>query len=132
MRGGQGRTLLELQIANEDGFRTITGNTITQTQQTIIDILHMDYQTFVNSALLLQGRADAFTVKRPLERKQVLADILGLSFYDELAERAKNRAKEQEMAREQLESTIQEITNELEQRPAWQAEFEAGLGQQLV
>jgi len=25
-RGGQGRTLLELQIANEDGFRTITGN----------------------------------------------------------------------------------------------------------
>ena len=128
-RGGQGRTLLELQIANEDGFRTITGNTITQTQQVIIDILHMDYQTFVNSALLLQGRADAFTVKRPLERKQVLADILGLSFYDELAERAKNRAKEQEMAREQLESTIQEITNELEQRPAWQAEFEAGLGQ---
>ena len=128
-RGGQGRTLLELQIASEDGFRTITGNTITQTQQTIIDILHMDYQTFVNSALLLQGRADAFTVKRPLERKQVLADILGLSFYDELAERAKNRAKEQEMAREQLESTIQEMTNELEQRPAWQAEFEAGLGQ---
>jgi len=102
--GGQGRTLLELQIASEDGFRTITGNTITQTQQAIIDILHMEYQTFVNSALLLQGRADAFTVKRPLERKQVLADILGLSFYDELAERAKNRGKEHEMVREQIRS----------------------------
>ena len=127
--GGQGRTLLELQIASQDGFRTITGNTITQTQQAIIDILHMEYQTFVNSALLLQGRADAFTVKRPLERKQVLADILGLSFYDELAERAKTRAKEHEMVREQLKSTIQEITNELEQEPAWQTEFESGLGQ---
>jgi len=127
--GGQGRTLLDLQIASEDGFRTITGNTITQTQQAIIDILHMDYQTFVNSALLLQGRADTFTVKRPLERKQVLADILGLSFYDGLVERAKNRAKEHEMAREQMESGIQEITNELEQEPAWQAEFESGMGQ---
>ncbi|GAH19347.1 unnamed protein product, partial [marine sediment metagenome] len=27
-----------------------------------------------------QGHADEFTVKRPVERKQVLADILGLSF----------------------------------------------------
>ncbi|MDD5509431.1 MAG: SMC family ATPase [Dehalococcoidales bacterium] len=127
--GGQGRTLLELQIADGDGFRTITGNTITQTQQAIIDILHMDYQTFVNSSLLLQGRADAFTVKRPLERKQVLADILGLSFYDGLAERAKDRSKEYQMVREQMEGTIREITGELSQEPVWRAEFEAGSGQ---
>ncbi len=127
--GGQGRTLLDLQIAGRDGFRTITGNTTTQTQQAIIDILHMDYQTFVNSSLLLQGRADAFTVKRPLERKQVLADILGLSFYDGLAERAKDQSKEYEMVREQMEGTIREITGELSQEPAWQAEFEAGSGQ---
>ncbi|MDD5590520.1 MAG: SMC family ATPase [Dehalococcoidales bacterium] len=124
--GGQGRTSLELQIVGGDGFRAITGNTITQTQQAIIDILHMDYQTFVNSSLLLQGRADAFTVKRPLERKQVLADILGLSFYDGLAERAKNRAKEHEMVREQMAGTIREITGELSQEPVLQSEFEAG------
>jgi len=124
--GGQGRTILELQIAGNNGFRTITGNTISQTQQSIIDIVHMDYHTFVNSALLLQGKADAFTVKRPLERKQVLADILGLSFYDELAERAKELSKEQEIVGRELKSTIKEMTSELELKPSWQAEFDAG------
>jgi exonuclease SbcC len=123
--GGQGRTLLELQIADRSGFRTITGNTIAQTQQSIIGIVHMDYHTFVNSALLLQGQADAFTVKRPLERKQVLADILGLSFYDELEERAKERSKEKEIAGRGLESAIKDITAEVEQKPSWQAEFDA-------
>jgi len=83
-QGRSGQTILEFQIATGNGFRSITGNSMTQTQQKITDVLHMDYPTFVNSALLLQGRADEFTVKRPVERKQVLADILGLSFYDEL------------------------------------------------
>jgi len=79
-RGRSGQTILEFQIATGNGFRSITGNSMTQTQQKITGVLHMDYPTFVNSALLLQGRADEFTVKRPVERKQVLADIMGLSF----------------------------------------------------
>ena len=122
--GGPGRTILELQISGENGFRSITGNTISQTQQAIIDVVHMDYQTFVNSALLLQGHADSFTVKRPLERKQVLADILRLSFYDELVERAKNRVREKELVKSELEGSIRVIRSELEKRSSWQAELE--------
>ena len=80
-RRASGRTILEFQVAAEDGFRSITGNSVQQTQQEIIKVLHMDYSTFINSALLLQGRADEFTVSNPAKRKQVLADILGLSFY---------------------------------------------------
>jgi len=123
-RGGSGRTILELQIATGDGFRSITGDSIAQTQQKIINILHMDYPTFTNSAFLLQGHADEFTVKRPVERKQVLADILGLSFYDELEERAKDLAKQQETEKAQLDSTIREIGDELARKPAYEAEFE--------
>ena len=128
-RGSAGKTILEFQIASDSGFKALTGNSIAQTQQKIIDVLRMDYPTFVNSALLLQGRADEFTIKRPVERKQVLADILGLSFYDRLEEQAKNRAKEQEMERTQLESTIQDINSELAQKPSYEAEFEAGQSQ---
>lgn len=122
--GGVGRTILDLQISGDQGFRTITGNTISQTQQTIIDIVHMDYQTFVNSALLLQGHADSFTIKRPIERKQVLADILRLSLYDELVEKAKNRVRENELVKSELEGSIGVIHSELEKRSSWQAEFE--------
>jgi len=124
-QGGAGQSLLEFQVATGDGFRAITGNTIAQTQQKItVDILHMDYPTFINSAFLRQGHADEFTIKRPTERKEVLADILGLSIYDELEGQAKELAKQQELEKTQLESSIQEIIDELAQKPAYQAEFE--------
>ncbi len=131
-RGRSGQTMLDFQIATGNGFKSISGDSITQTQQKIINVLHMDYATFINSALLLQGRADEFATKRPVERKQVLADILGLDFYDELEERAKELAKEQEADGVQLESAIKDIEDELAQKPAYEAELEeaqAGLSQ---
>ena len=128
-RGHSGRTILELQIATGNGFRSITDDSIAQTQQKIINILHMDYPTFTNSAFLLQGHADEFTVKRPAERKQVLADILGLSFYDELEERAKEQAEQQETEKTQLDSAIKDIDDELGRKPAYEAEFEKAQGE---
>lgn len=128
-RRRSGKTTLEFQIAAGDGFRSITGNSIAETQQKVIDVLHMNYPTFVNSALLLQGRADEFTLKRPVERKQVLADILGLSFYDELEERAKQLANQQEAVKSQLESAIQDINDELAQKPAYEADLEQAQSQ---
>jgi len=122
-RGSSGQTILEFQIASEDGFKTITGDSVTQTQQKIINVLHMDYDTFINSAFLRQGHADEFTIKRPVERKQVLADILGLSFYDELEAQAKELAKQQETGKAQIESTIQDISDELAQKPVYEAEL---------
>jgi len=123
-RGRSGQSILEFQIATEDGFRSITGNSITQTQQKIINILHTDYPTFINSAFLLQGHADEFTIKRPVERKQVLADILGLDIYDELERQAKELAKQQETEKAQLNSAIKDISDELVQKPAYEAELE--------
>ncbi len=123
-RSRAGQTILELQVATGDGFQSITGDSITQTQQKIIALLHIDYDTFINSAYLKQGQADAFTRQSPSQRKQVLADILGLSFYDELEEKAKELVRQQEMAKMQLESAIQDIDNELAQKPACESELE--------
>jgi exonuclease SbcC len=131
-RSGQGKTILEFQIATKGGFKALTESSIAQTQQKITDTLHIDYTTFVNSALLLQGRADEFTIKRPVERKQVLADILGLSFYDKLEEEAKDRAKEREVAKAQLENATREIEQELSQKPTYETELEAGQSQLAV
>jgi len=118
-----GQSLLDFQIATDNGFKSLSAETITQTQQRIIDVLHMDYKTFINSAFLRQGHADEFTTKRPVDRKQVLADILQLSFYDQLAEQAKEQARQQETLRTQLETTISDINQELSHQPAYQAEL---------
>lgn len=114
---------LELQIKAGDAFRPLTGTTIRDTERKIVDVLRMEYETFINSAFLLQGRADEFTVKPPAERKKVLADILGLAYYDTLEERAKQKSREREETRRGLEAAIREIDAELVRRPQYEAEL---------
>ncbi len=70
-------------------FRTLTAKGVRATQQRIVETLKLDYETFVNSAYLRQGRADEFMLKRPSERKQVLASLMKLDQYDSLAEKAR-------------------------------------------
>ncbi len=123
-RRAAGQSSLELQISSGDGFRPITGNTIAQTQQKIIEVLHMDYDTFVNSAYLRQGHADEFTRQAPSKRKEVLGNILGLAIYDQLEDQAKELAKQHEVDSVQLENTIKEISSELAQKPTYEAELE--------
>lgn len=120
---GSGQTLLDLQVAAEEGFKSIGGNTVAQTQQRIVDILRMDYATFVNSAFLRQGHADEFTIKPPGERKKVLADIMGLSLYDELEEKAKSRVREKDQQLSALQSAVQEMQHEIERRGEYEEEL---------
>ncbi|NJM28236.1 MAG: SMC family ATPase [Pseudanabaena sp. RU_4_16] len=84
---------LEFQINTEGKFRSLTERGLRATQQVILSHLKMDYDTFINSAYLRQGRADEFMLKRPSDRKQVLAEILTLSQYDDLSDRAKDIAR---------------------------------------
>jgi exonuclease SbcC len=111
-----GQSLLELQIMSPQGYTPITGDTIAETQRRIVDVLRMDYQTFINSALLLQGRADEFSMKRPGERKEVLANILGLSLYDDLERLARERAKEKDLQHRSRTDAIARIEQQLEQK----------------
>jgi len=91
----QGRTELDLFVLDDaEQPRTITGNTVNETGARIRNLLGMDYDTFVNSAFLLQGRSDEFTRKTPSERKDVLSSILGLDLYEILQAAARNKRSE--------------------------------------
>lgn len=120
-----GGTAAQSESGGDEGFRPFTGATQRETQARINQTLRMDYDTFVNSALLLQGRADEFTVKAPAERKRILAEILGLSIYDDYEARAKELAKEKEQAEREVGARIQEIERELEHRAEYEKELEA-------
>ena len=100
-------TDLQLQISGEDGFVPITAASMRETQAGIDRIIGMDYDTFINSAFLLQGRADEFTNKSPGERKEVLARILSLDVYDDLQERAKERADRKRDAASRVEGDLE-------------------------
>ncbi len=124
-RTSAGQSSLEFQVCAGEDFRPITGNTIDLTQDKIIETLHMDYDTFINSAFLRQGHADEFTRQDPAKRKEVLGNILGLASYEEMEDRAKSMAKQYEAEIAVTANSINEINAELTRKP----EYEAGLAQ---
>ena len=85
---------LELAAETAAGeFRPVTADSIRATSAEIERLVNMDYDTFVNSAFLVQGRADAFTMSTPAQRKEALAKVLALGLYDDLADRARLRKR---------------------------------------
>lgn len=121
-----GATSLEFHLATQEGWRALTANHVRDTERKVREVLKLDYETFINSAFLLQGRADTFTLKTPGERKRILAEILGLSQYDELEQEARfERGLRDDEARA-LERELHDISNELAQETGYLTE-KAGL-----
>jgi exonuclease SbcC len=113
---------LEFQVKTPQGFRSLTERGLRATQQAIQADLKLDYETFVNSAYLRQGRADEFMLKRPSDRKQLLSELLKLDQYDLLAERAKDVSRQFKGQVTLLERSLQSIQTQLHQGEAIAAE----------
>ena len=98
---------LQLQLMGPDGFFSITDSSIRKSQAKINEIIGMDYDTFINSAFLIQGRADEFTNKTAAERKEVLGKIIDLERFAELQNRSGERARERRARGDRLEGKLQ-------------------------
>lgn len=122
--GVKGVGSLDLQICGDEGFRSIAGNTMHETQRRLNELLRMEYDTFVNSAFILQGKADAFTLKPPADRKKVLADLLGLDAYDAFEDIARERARASEVRRREEIAKKAGMESEAARRPEYEAEGE--------
>ena len=98
---------------SQSAWRPLTGQGVRDTGRIIQRILRMDYHTFINSAYIQQGRADEFTKQTVSDRKKILADILDLSRYDTLEQKAKQRRNDAEQQVYELEQAISRIEAEL-------------------
>ena len=125
LRTRSGLSALELHGFDPaaQSYRALSGNSIRETEAKIAQILHMNYDTFVNSVFILQGRADEFTTRRPGERKRILSEILGLSVFDEL----QTRARIHHGSLDQEAKTIAEHLHELQQQVARKADLAAAV-----
>lgn len=99
---------------SEDGYKSLTQKGVRATQRYILQQIKIDYETFVNSAYLRQGRADEFMLKRPSERKQVLADLLKLDQYDRLAEQAKEQFRQYKAQLQPVEGLLSQLSVQIE------------------
>ncbi len=121
-----GTTMLDLfgWVDEENTYRLISQSSIRQTQSKIIELVGLDYETFVNSAFLQQGRADAFTVQTSAHRKRILAEILNLELWASYENLAKEQLRAINGELSAISVRLQEMEQEIAQEPMIQHEFE--------
>lgn len=95
------------------GWRPLTGTSSSDTGAAIQKLLRMSYDTFLNSAYLRQGHADQFVRQSASKRKEILADILDLSRYDRLEDKARQKASAARADEIDLEREINQIDAQL-------------------
>ncbi len=121
-------SLLDFEVERDGAWRILTSDSIRETQQSIIDHLGLDYDTFINSAYLRQGHADEFTIQSPGQRKSVLSAVLALDQWSVYQERAKVRLSASQGEMREIDRRLAEIEADLARRP----EFEAALAEAEV
>jgi exonuclease SbcC len=124
---GVGQSELNLFIWNpeREAWTLISEPRLAETQRKINHLLHLNYETFANSAFLQQGRADAFTTKSPGERKKILADILGLDRWAAYEEEVKDQLGRLTQEAGLIRARLEEIEREVGEEPALQIELVA-------
>jgi len=116
-RKGSGQ-IWEIQAIEEDGtLRPLTGLSTSDTGRVITRLLRMNYDTFLNSAYLKQGKADEFVKQTATRRKDILAEILDLSRYDELEALARIKAREWTDRKLDAERTLKQIESVIAEEP---------------
>jgi exonuclease SbcC len=107
-------TVLELQVAGDgDRWKALSESKVRETQAAIENLLSMNYDTFSNASFLLQGKADEFTMRNANQRKEILAQLLGVNQWDRYKEAASERRKLEEGQLGLLDSRLADIDVEL-------------------
>ncbi|MBI4531139.1 MAG: AAA family ATPase, partial [Candidatus Latescibacteria bacterium] len=122
-----GNATLEFQIRDpiSGQYLSLTeASSLSRTQEKINHYIRMDYTTFINSAFILQGRADEFTRKGSRERKEILSNILGLSRYDEMSQLARSHYQRVDKAYTAAAARLEEIERETAQVEGYKREIE--------
>jgi exonuclease SbcC len=123
-------TVMEFQVMDSDSWRPLTERTLRETQARIEQVLRLDYDTFVNAAFFLQGKADQFAQQTASKRKDILGSILGLEAWEAYRLRTAERRRGLEDEVRTIDGRITEIDNELaeeQSRKAYLAELESEL-----
>jgi|GEM_PF-1657572 len=112
-----------LQLEKNGDFVNISENTIRETDKKIENIIHMNYETFITSSFIMQGRSDYFTAKKPTDRIEILREMLNLWIYEKARERVKEKLRETEFEIKELSKKVLEGKEEVKKIPEIEALF---------
>jgi len=103
-----------LYDAEKDAYVSVSGKSIRATQLAIDRTLHLDFDSFCNSAFLRQGQSNEFSKKSPRDRKEVLGTILGIGQYEAVRRLASEKMREINTEKISLQAVIERAQQELQ------------------
>ncbi len=95
-----------LEVEKDGGFVNISENKIRETDEKILEIIGMNYDAFITSSFILQGKSDFFTAKKPSEKMEIVREMLGLDIYEYARERALDERREIKALKDALKISI--------------------------
>jgi DNA repair protein SbcC/Rad50 len=107
------------------GWEPLTEETAKATDAAISSLLGLSRETFRASSFLAQDDGAAFTEAQPRERKDILAEILGLSVWDDLLACVRRDKANVEQSVAGLTTKIELAEQQIAERPALIAERDA-------
>jgi exonuclease SbcC len=122
-RGKGGQVDFFIYNPELENWKTLSERTASETNTKIEKTLRLDYETFINASFFLQGKADSFAMKKPSERKQILASILGLDEWERYREFARQKRSQLESELSLNKSKLDECQAEIDEEPKRQQEL---------
>jgi len=129
---GSGKITLALQEYLGDKWEDRSGTTAKATQEKIESLLGMDCATFRCTALIMQDAYGLFMEADKEQRMGVLANILGLSIYEQLVDLSKAKVTELNKQLTISQSKLADLNEKLKVKPDLMSElatFESDLKQ---
>ncbi len=107
---------LEFAIIDKQSntIRPLTDKTIKLTQEKIDKTIDLDYESFINSAFFKQNQSNEFSKKSAKERKEILANILGLNHFENIKKLACEKVKDATTKKEYTKKSTKERKKILE------------------
>ncbi|MCX7642700.1 MAG: SMC family ATPase [Armatimonadetes bacterium] len=112
---------------NIDGNRwrsIVTESKVTVVEREIQKLLRMNYDTFINTVFMPQGQSGRFMDLSPAERRDLLAQVLGLDVCEKLAEKAREQVRALSGQINEGQRRMSQIENEIALIPQVVKEFE--------
>jgi exonuclease SbcC len=128
---GNGSTALSFQRLTAEGPIVLDGKTGKDTQQRIIDTLHMTDDLFCATACSSQGDASRFAKAAPADRKAVLGDILDLGAWERRADAARSMGRDLEATRGAKATALEQAEARAATRPELEGQL-AGVADNLT
>lgn len=114
-----------LEEEKDGQFVSISENTIRDTDSKIRDILKMDYETFIATSFILQGKSDYFTTMNASERIEVMRQMLFLDIYEKAKEITKDKIRLIDYEIKSAKKKNELLTSEILEEDAIRKEFQS-------